>query len=179
VGNVALLTLIMVLIANFAQESLYFRFGPREGLSIVGVEINTWTRYIYLQALLLVTQVISVLVNELSGPILGFNIYNPDKETITDFTHFELQALAQGMALVDGIRTALMIIVTISQFDIAVAKVVYSELTAIFTIFLLLKEKKFVLKGDLEAPLLDENSDSSPSEFRPYLITTTESSNKP
>jgi hypothetical protein len=38
-----------------------------------------------------------------------------------------------------------MLIVTISQFDIAVAKVVYTELTGLFTVYFLLSEKRFAL----------------------------------
>jgi hypothetical protein len=154
-ANVALLILIIGLICCFSQESAYFRFGPHSNLSIMGVPINSWSRYACLHAVLLVTQVVDMLVSEFANPILGFNIYNPDKETITDFTHFELQFFAQSTWAVNGIRGALMVIVSISQFDIAVAKVIYSELAGMFTIYTLLKEKKFALDGDeSRAPLL-------------------------
>jgi hypothetical protein len=160
VGNMALMSILFTLIICFAEESKYFRFGPREDFSIVGVKINTWERYLYLHAVLLATQTVDVLVSEFSNPILGFNIYNPDKEVITDFTHVELQFFAQSMWLINGIRAALMLLVTISQLDIAVAKVVYTELTGVFTVYFLLSEKKFVLdKGNTEReePLLDDS----------------------
>ena len=147
-ANVTLLLLVGTLIYFFAEGSDYFRFGP--GFSVVGVEIDTWNRYIGLHAVLLVTQTIDMLVSEFANPILGFNIYNPDKDIITDFTHFELQFFAQSMWLINGIRTALMLVVSISQFDIAVAKAVYTELTGLFTVYLLLSEKKFVLGLDDE-----------------------------
>jgi hypothetical protein len=115
---------------------------------VVGVPIDTWSSYICLHAVLLVTQVVDMLVSEFANPVMGFNIYNPDKEVITDFTHFELQFFAQSLWVINGVRGALMLIVSISQFDIAVAKVLYSELMGVFTIYLLLKEKKFVLEGE-------------------------------
>ena len=146
-ANVGLLGLLLGLILEFADESSYFRFGPWDGLRIVGVSINTWERYVCLHAVLLVTQGFDMMVSEFANPILSFNIYNPDKEIITDFTHCELQFFAQSLWLINGVRTALMLVVSISQFDIAVAKVVYSELMGLFTIYFLLKEKRFVLES--------------------------------
>ena len=106
--------------------------------------------------MLLFTQTIDMLVSEFANPILAFNIYNPDKEVITDFTHCELQFFAQSLWFINGVRAALMLIVTISQFDIAVAKVVYTELTGLFTVYFLLSEKRFALDEEEErAGLLD------------------------
>ena len=148
-ANVTLLLLTGLLIFYCCSEGgSYFRFGP--GFTAVGVKIDTWSRYVVLHAVLLVTQTVDMLVSEFASPILGFNIYNPDKDVITDFTHFELQFFAQSIWLVNGIRAALMLIVSISQFDIAVAKVVYTELTGLFTVYLLLSEKKFLLAVDEE-----------------------------
>ena len=156
-ANVGLLGLLLGLILEFADESTYFRFGPWDGLRIVGVSINTWERYVCLHAVLLVTQGFDMMVSEFANPILSFNIYNPDKEIITDFTHCELQFFAQSLWFINGVRTALMLVVSISQFDIAVAKVVYTEFTGLFTVYCLLSEKTFApLNGDEEADgLLD------------------------
>ena len=156
-ANVGLLLLLVALIWRFADESAYFRFGPCAALRIVGVPIDTWTRYACLHAVLLFTQTIDMLVSEFANPILAFNIYNPDKEVITDFTHCELQFFAQSLWFINGVRAALMLIVTISQFDIAVAKVVYTELTGLFTVYFLLSEKRFALDEEEEerAGLLD------------------------
>ena len=153
-ANVGLLLLILGLILHCADESSYFRFGP--GLRIVGVPIDTWPRYLCLHGLLLVTQGIDMLVSEFANPILSFNIYNPDKDVITDFTHCELQCFAQSLWLINGVRAALMLVVSISQFDIAVAKVVYTEFTGLFTVYCLLSEKRFVLCGEEEHALLGE-----------------------
>ena len=146
-ANVGLLLLLVALIWRFADESAYFRFGPCAALRIVGVPIDTWTRYACLHGVLLFTQMIDMLVSEFANPILAFNIYNPDKDVITDFTHFELQFFAQSLWVINGVRGALMLIASIAQFDIAVAKVLYSELMGVFTIYFLLKEKRFVLGG--------------------------------
>jgi hypothetical protein len=145
VANVGLLGLLVGLIWRFADESAYFRFGPCDALRIAGVPVDTWTRYFCLHGVLLFTQAIDMLVSEFANPILAFNIYNPDKEVITEFTHCELQFFAQSLWFINGVRAALTLVATISQFDIAVAKVVYTELTGLFTVFMLLSEKRFAM----------------------------------
>ncbi len=121
--NVFLVCFLVGLVYKFADDdSSYFRFGPSSGLRIAGVSIDTWSRYACLHGLLLVTQALDMLVSEFANPILCFNIYNPDKEIITEFTHLELQFFAQSLWLINGVRAALILMVTISQFDIAVAK---------------------------------------------------------
>ena len=147
VCNGSLLVLTIALICLFARESTYFRFGPSVDFSVAGVPINNWSRYFFLHLVLLLTQTTDMLVSEFANPIMTFNIYNPDKDTIADFTHFELQFFAQSLWVINGVRGALVLLASISQFDIAVAKVLYSELTGVFTIFMLLREKKFVLGG--------------------------------
>jgi len=48
-------------------------------------------------------------------------------------------------------------LVTISQLDIAILRVVYSELTSVYTIRLLLNEKKFVkVSNNDEIELLNQ-----------------------
>jgi hypothetical protein len=79
---------------------------------------------------------------------------------ITDFTHCELQFFAQSLWFINGVRAALVLVVTISQFDIAVAKVVYTELTGLLMVFLLLSGKRFALDdGEERAELLGSVQD--------------------
>ncbi len=125
------------------QENKYLRFGPHEDLNIIGVKINTWKNYILLQVFLAFIQITDVVINEIANPILGFNIYNPDKDEITEFTRTELQMYANVHWMVNALRNTLMVLVTISQLDIAVLRVIYGEITSFFTIRMLLKEKKF------------------------------------
>lgn len=121
----------------------YFTLGPNENLSVMSVKINNKNRYILLQLFLFVTEFTRVIVNEIASPILGFNIYNPDKKIITEFDKNELQIMANCMWVINSLLQALYVMVTISQIDIAILRVVYSELTTIYTIRLLLNEKQF------------------------------------
>ena len=85
----------------------------------------------------------NVVISEVANPIIGFNIYNPDKKIITEFTKNELQFYGNTMYLIDAIRNVLMIMVSITQIDIALFGVFISEFTSIFTIRMLLNEKIF------------------------------------
>lgn len=124
------------------------KFGPQHTLTILGVTIDTWPRYIILQLLICCFQATDVIVNEFASPILGFNIYNPDKKVITEFTKFQLQLYCQSLWFVNNLKSALMLMVSISQFDIAVSKVFYSEITSIFTIRTLINGKTFLEKEE-------------------------------
>jgi hypothetical protein len=76
-------------------------------------------------------------------PILGFNVYNPDKKNIPDFSKNELQLLANSMYMISSIRAILMVVVSVTQIDIALWTVLSSEITSFFTIRMLLNEKTF------------------------------------
>ena len=84
-----------------------------------------------------------VLVNELGSPILGFRVYNPDCKVITDFTKNELNVLANAMWFVNSFRRVLMVVVSVTQVDLAFAGMLISEIVSIFTVRILLNEKKF------------------------------------
>ena len=76
-------------------------------------------------------------------PVLTFNIYDPNKKEIKDFTRLELQVLANIMFMLNAVRYALTLQLSIIQIDIAVLSGIFDELAAIPTIYILLKDKKF------------------------------------
>jgi len=155
--NFALLFLIIVVISILKEPNdKYFRIGPNEELSIMSVKINTNTKYLLFQIFIAFTEVTRVIINEIASPILGFNIYNPDKKVITEFDKDELQIMANSMWFINNLISALYIMVTISQVDIAILKVIYSEITCIYTIRMLLNEKQFVKKSDFYDEIYDE-----------------------
>ena len=99
-------------------------------------------------------------ISLIASKIIGFNIYNPDKKVITEFTKNELQFYGNSMYLIDAIKAVLLIMVNISQIDIALWGVIISETTSLFTIRMLLNEKEFNLNNDTELndPLVDSSS---------------------
>ena len=131
-----------VLLAN--KDSTYYRFGPNDDLIVISIKINTWTRYCFLLVYTMIFRICKVFINELGMPILTFNIYNPNQKKIEDFTRMELQVLANIMFTLNAISYAITIQLSILQIDIAVFSGIFSELAAIPTIHILLKDKEFV-----------------------------------
>jgi hypothetical protein len=91
---------------------------------------------------------LDTVIQEFTSPVLGFNIYNPDKKHIVDFTKFELQFYAQSFWLINSVKNAFLLMISISQIDLAVAKVIYMEMAGIYTIRTLINEKTFGTNTD-------------------------------
>lgn len=143
VNALSLIVLACLCVIFCEVEVPFMKYGPQPTLIVLGVAINTWQRYALLQCLICTFQVTDVVVNEFASPILGFNIYNPDKNVITDFTKLQLQFYCQSLWFINNLKSALMLLVTISQLDIAISKVIYAEIASVFTIRALINKKKF------------------------------------
>lgn len=143
--NAILLIIIILCVIFFRddQQAKYIKFGPSDSLSLLGVKINTWNKYIFVCGLMALIKVLEVIINEIGNPILNFNIYNPDKKVIIEFTKNELHIMASIMAMISSIRNVFMVIVSITQIDLALIMAVVSEIVSIFTVRLLLNEKVF------------------------------------
>ena len=143
-SNFILLIFIILIISLCGkEESNYWKFGPNENLVIINVQINNYKKYCLLLLTISIFKMMNVVISEVANPIIGFNIYNPDKKIITEFTKNELQFYGNTMYLIDAIRNVLMIMVSITQIDIALFGVFISEFTSIFTIRMLLNDKIF------------------------------------
>lgn len=159
--NVCLLAFLVSMCALFTdtKKNVYMRYGPNESLNILGITIDTWPKYVLLQLCIFAFQIADTIIQEFASPVLGFNIYNPDKKEITDFTRFELQFFAQSFWLINNIKSAIMLIISITQMDLAMSKVVYSEIAGIYTIATLIAQKTFVNHNnsecDVEKPLIE------------------------
>jgi len=148
---------------NINNQDSFMNIGPNPSLIILGVKISNWYRYLLLQLIILCFQVTDTIINQFASPILGFNIYNPDKKVITEFTKFQLQFYCQSMWFINSLKGALMLLVSISQIDIAISKVIYNELAAIYTIRTLINKKIFKKPEDI----INDN------ESEPFINTET------
>ena len=82
--------MLSTLMVEFASDSKYFRYGPHDDLILVSVKINTYSKYYLLLFIISILGFTEVMIEDLGLPILTFNIYNPDKHIITDFSKNEL-----------------------------------------------------------------------------------------
>ena len=144
ITNIGLTIFVVSFVSVLASGGSYWRFGPNDDLIVVGVKVNTTVRYTGIMIVIALIRITQCIVNEFGMPILGFNVYNPDKVTITDFTKRELWFFANSMFLVSAINSVFVTMVAISQIDLALWSVCISEITCIFTVGKLLSDKTFV-----------------------------------
>jgi hypothetical protein len=157
VTNVILVCCITLFVCISPKVSdTYMRFGPQSDLKLLGIAIDTWSRYWTFQFFLGCIQITDVIIQDMAGPIMGFNIYNPDKKIITEFTKNQLQLYAQTFWFLSSIKGALMLLVSITQLDIAISKCLYNELAGVVAIRILLNEKTFATDDKLSESLLSE-----------------------
>ena len=121
-----------------------FRFGPREDFLLISVKINSLYRYSFLLVLIVCNNCIKVLISELGEPILVFNVYNPDKKIITDFTRAQLLFYANSMFFIGNTRRIFELMISITQIDIALFSIIVEQLVSICTVYFLVSEKKFI-----------------------------------
>lgn len=141
--NITSVLLAAVGIGMLRSDDVYFRIGPHIDLKILSVAVDTWTRWWALVAFLSLMGLSDVLTEELADPILTFTIYNPDKKRIVEFGKNELQLFANLTYLTSSVKRVMLVLVQISQFDLAIVHVVVTELATVFTIRTLLNEKSF------------------------------------
>ena len=149
VANLCLLIMITIPIILLDDgTSSYFKWGWSDDLVLISIPINTKARYIGVCIYIMLIKTSGVLIGEIANPIIGFNIYNPDKMVITEFTKNELQLYGNCLWFIDGFKSLMLIMVSITQIDLALIGMLSSEIMSIFTIRMLLNEKKF--KKDIE-----------------------------
>lgn len=145
IGNLFLLFIIIGVISIFSsREDKYWNWGPNKDLLVISVKIDTWVKYYWLMLFIGILKISNVIISEVAHPILGFNIYNPDKKVITEFTKNQLQIYGNLMYFIDSVRGVFTILITISQVDVALFGVFVSEITGIYTVRMLLDEKEFI-----------------------------------
>ena len=150
-ANLCLLVMITIPIVLLDNgTSTYFKWGWSDDLVLISIPINTKARYIGVCSYIVLIKASGVLIGNIAGPILGFNIYNPDKKVITDFTKNELQLYGNIQWLIGGFKSLMLIMVSITQIDLALVGMLSSEIMSIFTIRILLNEKEFRREPDVE-----------------------------
>lgn len=155
-GNFIVLVLVITLTSVFESNSPYWRVGWQDDLIVVSVKIDTMVKYMVLLLIIALINISKVVVEEIGMPILFFTVYNPDNDkVIVGFKKMELQIYANLMFTISGLRGIFMTMVTISQIDIAIFSLLIAEFASIFTIRMLLNEKKFDETRDIEDASLD------------------------
>ena len=158
--NIFLLTFISFFIVFFAGNSKYFRFGPSNDFVFISVTIDTYDRYFLLFGLIGLNNIIKVFVSEIGEPILIFNVYNPDKKTITEFSKPQLLFYANTMFFISNTRRIFEILINVTQIDIAIFSIIVEQLISVCTVCFLVSEKKFINNNILTSSVSRFSDDS-------------------
>ena len=156
----SLIVLLLIAIPIFILdngESKYFRYGWHDDFILISVPINNKLRYFCALFFVILTRVGEVFIGEIASPIISFNIYNPDKKVITEFTKNELQFYGNTLYVIDSTRYIFKVMVLVTQFDLAFISMLSGEIVSLFTIRMLLNEKEFT---KAETKVMDIESQS-------------------
>lgn len=143
VCNLILLIVSSIMIFTFSNKDI-LRIGYSKNLIVLGITIDTLYKYLLLQAIIFFTEFLSTVLYEYASPIMYFNVFNNDKKIITEFGKIELQFYAQSVWFITGLKNGIMVLVSITQIDITICKIIYSELAMIIVIRNMLKDKIFI-----------------------------------
>lgn len=150
---ILLITIFLILFAD--KSNKYLRIGPSDDLFIITLRVHNYSRYIGMIIFISVINIIKTINFEIAIPILKFNIYNPDKKIITEYGKEELYIYGNLIYLSNAlIKNVLLILLSISQIDIAIWSVITSETTAMIITRKLLNNKEFIKKEEDDEPLL-------------------------
>ena len=147
--NAFLLIFVSSFITIFAEKSSYFRFGPSEDFIFISVPIDNYNKYTLLLTLIFFNDIIKVLIAEIGEPVLIFNVYNPDKKVITDFTKCQLLFYANTMFFISNFRRVFELLISVTQIDIAIFSIINEQIVSTFTVWFLVNEKKFDINGEI------------------------------
>ena len=115
-------------------ESKYFRCGWHDDFILISVPINDKSRYICAVIFVVLTRAGEVFIGEIANPIIGFNIYNPDKKVITDFTKNELQFYGNTLYIIYSTRYIFKVMVLVTQIDLAFISMLSGEIISFINI---------------------------------------------
>lgn len=157
-----ILTLAAIIcVISIVGTGKYVNFGPSDKLEIIGIEINTWTKWCIVNLFIIFVSISDTFINEWGMPFISFRIYDPDIKVIKDVGPVELQILANSMYFCSSVKTVIYILCYVSQLDFALIRVVSGEIASIITIRSLIKEKEFKKKNDDDLSILSNESEES------------------
>lgn len=122
-----------------------FTFGPSDSFEVVGIKINTWTRYITFVMLIILIQEALLMTEEFAIPILEFTVYNPQCDIIIEFSRMELQLFTNVLYMTKEALKLFKVMILIARLDALLFTYLAEEITTIATVHIILSQKSFRL----------------------------------
>ena len=163
--NLCILLIAIILIIIFRDDdSKYLRVGPQKDLIIISVHIDNWMSYFIFSLIVIPLKIVGCLLDVFGNSTITLNVYNPDIKKIANFTKNEFQFYANSMYMINNLREILLILITITQVDLALIIALTGEIMRIFTIRIMLCEKEFKLNCK-HVSLIDNQHEMVPNGF--------------
>lgn len=144
----------------------YFNIGWSKHFVFVSVTIDSPIKYFGLCTFITILNISEVFLNDIAGPIIAFSTYNPYKNTIHDFSRFELELYSNIIYFIQTIKLYFKVLTTLSQIDIAAISFFSSQFAAFLTIRFLLDYKTFYTTNNINNnEYLEINSISNPNSY--------------
>ena len=155
--NIALVAVVIAIVVSFNEgKTPYLNVGWHPDLFILGCNIDTKGKYICLILLLGLLEAIDVYINDTIYPYISNNVRNNNVKHIKEFSKNELRLLTNGSYVMSSIKYTLLIMVSISQIDISLIKVLFGEITCLFTTDIQLSDKTYGRKYE-PIPTIEPN----------------------
>lgn len=125
------------------------QFGPSDDFVVLGVQINTWARYVVFNALIVLIQQALLLTEEFALPYIDFTVYNFKCVTIADFTRLGMQLMTNGIYSSKEALKYIKMMILISRPDALLFTYLAEELLSIVTVYIILGEKTFPMDSEI------------------------------
>ena len=143
-----LLISTILVICSFADKDI-LRVGYSKDLVVLGITIDTLDKYLVLQVIIFLVEFFHSIIFEFANPIMYFQVFDSKHKYITDFTKFELQLYAQSLWFITSLKQGFMLLVSITQIDITICKIIYGEIAVVIVIRNLLNNKIFIKNNNI------------------------------
>ena len=107
--------------------------GPDADFIIFKTPIDTWAKYIALMIMIVITETIMVVIDQIASPIIKFNIYNPHVNRIEWIRQSKFQFLYDVLNTFKMFIELILIMMFLIKFDIMLLGVIVRSITRHFT----------------------------------------------
>lgn len=142
--NIVVTLAVIVLVSVFHDDnSTFMRYGWHSNFAVLGIPIDTGGRYWCLLAVLGILEALDVFINDTIFPYVNNNVRDNNVTHIPEFSRREIQFITNGTFFLTSLKYTFYVIVSISQVDVALVRVLIGETACIFTTSLQLAGKTF------------------------------------
>ncbi|MAD25982.1 MAG: hypothetical protein CMO44_17605 [Verrucomicrobiales bacterium] len=155
VSYVVIVVCIVGVVFAFSHSSSYFRFGPNSDFTLAGVAIDTTEKYTWLLVAIFLLRATKTLAESYCEIPLTFMIYDDKRQAIDVATELSKRAILCTSLLystASSMRGLFKILITVSQFDVALADLLFGELIQYMIVHDILSTRTFTT-GPLQTPL--------------------------